>query len=506
MSAQTHRIALALVIGLVFLLPACQATSDDREGQGPAPLLLISIDGFRHDYIEQFDSPALDRLIEEGLYADSLHHAFPTKTFATHYTLVTGRYPGTHGVVANNMWDPRRKSRFSLGDREAVNDGFWYSGGEPIWVTAEQQGLTAATYFWPGSEAVIDRTRPTYFKPYDGRVPHEERIDQIVDWLELPEAERPDFLTLYFSSVDSRGHGAGPAAPATLAAAEDLDGQLGSLLDELEAMDLLERINILLVSDHGMSQVSPERTIALDEYIDLSKVNVSDWGPAAQIWAGEMSAEAIVDALADAPHLRAWQREDIPERYHFGSHYRVPDVLVEADPGWLISSQPYMANPNPPKGMHGWDPALAEMHGIFIARGPDFMRGVRSPAVRSVDLYALMTHLLDLEPAEHEGRLQIFLPYLESGPAPAYRIARFDCEAGPVEARIGPAHMSLHMGERIFVLDRVEGTGSRFEATDLSFEIDAQHATGRVEGTELGECVRAGGDGHRIGGDRDTSG
>jgi predicted AlkP superfamily pyrophosphatase or phosphodiesterase len=497
MYAQYPRLALATFIGLAILLSACRAAPDGREGQAPAPLLLISIDGFRHDYIEQFDSPAIDRLIEEGLYADSLHHAFPTKTFATHYTLVTGRHPGTHGVVANNMWDPRRKSSFSLGDREAVNDGFWYSGGEPIWVTAEQQGLTAATYFWPGSEAIIDRTRPTHFKPYDGRVPHEERIDQIVDWLALPNAERPDFLTLYFSSVDSRGHGAGPAAPATLAAAEDVDAQLGRLLDELEAMDMLGRINILLVSDHGMSEVSPERTIALDEYIDLSKVYVSDWGPAAQIWAGEMSAEEIVAALANAPHLRAWQREDIPERYHFDSHYRVPHVLVEADPGWLISSKPYMANPNPPKGMHGWDPALAEMHGIFIARGPGFVPGARSPAMRSIDVYALMTHLLDLDPAEHEGRLQTFLPYLESDQAPAYQVARFECDAGNVEARIGPAHMSLHFGEHIFVLDRVEDAVDRFEATDLNFEIDGQRASGRVDGTELGECVRARADSSR---------
>lgn len=479
---------LLLGFAVVFLAPACQADpSADEEDSLPA-LLLISVDGFRHDYIEQFDSPTIDRMIGEGLYADSLHHAFPTKTFATHYTLVTGRHPGTHGVVANNMWDPRRKARFSLGNREAVNDGFWYQGGEPIWVTAEQQGLTAATFFWPGSEAMIQRTRPSHFRAYDGRVPHAERIDQVLEWLALPEDERPAFLTLYFSSVDSRGHGDGPAAPRVLDAAAAIDAELGRMFAELEARDQLDEINIILVSDHGMSAVSRDRTVALDEHLDLSQVHVSDWGPAAQIWAAEMSADEIVAALEGADHLRAWKREEIPARYHFGSHYRVPDALVEADPGWLISSKPYMANPNPPKGMHGWDPALAEMHGIFIARGPDFTPGSRSPAVRSVSLYPLMAQLLELEPAEHEGRLETFLPYLNAAQAPEYRIERFECETGPVEARIGPAHMALHIGEFIHVLARRDD--NRFGATDLAFTIEDGHAGGSVDGQSLGECAR----------------
>ncbi|WP_376692918.1 alkaline phosphatase family protein [Wenzhouxiangella sp. EGI_FJ10409] len=473
----------------VLALSACQSRPPEGSGDKPTPLLLISIDGFRHDYIERFDSPTIDRMIREGLYADSLHHSFPTKTFATHYTLVTGRHPGTHGVVANNMWDPRREASFSLGDREAVNDGFWYQGGEPIWVTAEKQGLIAATYFWPGSEAMIQRTRPSHYRAYDGRVPHAERVDQVLEWLAMPEAERPDFLTLYFSRVDSRGHGSGPASDAALEAAAEIDAELGRLFTELESKDQLDSINILLVSDHGMSSVSRERTVALDEYIDLAKVRVSDWGPAAQIWAGEMSADEIVAALEGVEHLQAFTRADVPERYHFGSHYRVPDVLVEADPGWLISSKPYMANPSPPKGMHGWDPALAEMHGIFIARGPDFTPGARSPAVQSVGLYPLMAELLGLDPAEHEGRLESFRPYLAGERAPDYAVERFDCDdAGPVEARIGPQHMALHVGESIHVLHR-RGP-MRFEAAGLAFAIDGEQAGGEINGNDLGGCRR----------------
>jgi predicted AlkP superfamily pyrophosphatase or phosphodiesterase len=485
---------LAISALLLLAMTACRTGAEQAPQHRPAPLLLISIDGFRHDYFDMIDSPNLDRLIEEGLYADSLYHVFPTKTFPTHYTLVTGRYPGTHGVVANSMWDPKRDARFSLGDRSAVGDGYWYKGGEPIWVTAERQGLTAATFFWPGSEARIHRIRPSHWRPYDGSVPHAERVEQVLEWATLPEAERPDLMTLYFSRVDSLGHSRGPAAPAVLAAAEELDAELGVLFEGLEREGLFDAINIVLVSDHGMSAVDIERYIRLDDYLDLGKVRVSDWGPAAQIWATGMAVEDIVKALEDAhPRLRVWAREDIPERYRFGSHHRVPDVLAEADPGWMISSAPFLAQRQPPRGMHGWDPAHGEQHGIFVARGPAFTPGTRSPAVRSIDAYVLFAELLEIEPAEHEGSLSSIRPYLSDQPRPGYEIIRFDCDAGPVEARIGAAHLALHHDGYIHVLDRVAGDGAsgRFEEVALRFAIDGDRADGRIDDTDLGACRRA---------------
>ncbi|QOC22551.1 alkaline phosphatase family protein [Wenzhouxiangella sp. AB-CW3] len=481
----------AALLGGLLLSAACQPRAEDV-GEQPAPLLLISIDGFRHDYFDLIDSPNLDRLIDQGLFADSLHHVFPTKTFPTHYTLVTGRYPGTHGVVANSMWDPRRHARFSLRDRTTVGDGYWYRDGEPIWVTAESQGLTSATFFWPGSEAKIHRVRPTHWRPYDGRVPHDERIEQVLEWAAMPEAERPDLMTLYFSRVDSLGHSHGPAAPAVLRAAEALDDELGRLLNGLEALDQLEKTNIIVVSDHGMSAIDIERYIRLDDFLDLSRVRVSDWGPAAQIWARDMDVEDIVSALAGAhPKLRVWARSDIPERYRFGRHHRVPDVLAEADPGWMISSTPFLAQRSPPRGMHGWDPAHGEQHGIFLAHGPAFAPGTRSPALRSIDLYALLTRLLNLEAADHEGSIAPFEPYLASGSEPGLDILRFDCDEAVVEARIGPAHMSLHVSGYIHVLDRVSEPGSgrrEFSEVDLTFWTEGKHAGGQVDSQDLGTC------------------
>ena len=483
---------LALV---VLTLPACQGARPVAAEDRPPPLLLISIDGFRYDYFDLAEIPAIQRLVEGGVKADGLHHVFPTKTFPTHYSIVTGCHPGTHGVVANSMWDPDRDARFSLGNREAVSDGFWYQACEPIWVTAENQGLRAGTYFWPGSEARIRGVRPSFWKPYSNDVPHRERIETLLEWLDLPADERPDFLTLYFHVVDSMGHRHGPRADPVRDALIDVDRHLGMLFDGLEERGLLGQMHIIITSDHGMSHVDFERYILLDEFLDLSRVLVSDWGPAAQIWATDTEVEEIVAALDGAhPRLRVWAREDIPARYRFGTHRRVPDVVAEADPGWLISNRPFMAGNRQFSlfGQHGWDPALREMHGAFVIHGPAFTAGSQIPTVRSVDLYPLMTHLLGLEPAEEqEGSLAPFLPLLNQTTPVSIEHRIYDCQGERLEARIGPAHMGLVFQEYVHVLDRVEDNGDgsqRFTEVDLRFESRAGTASAEIDGRQFSNC------------------
>lgn len=479
------------LIGLTLLAAAC---SRPPARQAPTiPLLLISIDGFRHDYLDIADTPALDRLVGGGLKADSLQHVFPTKTFPTHYSIVTGRHPGTHGVVANNMWDPLRDARFSLGNRDAVMDGYWYEGGDPIWVTAEKQGLTAAAFFWPGTEARIHRIRPSYWKPYNARTPYAERVEQVLEWLDLPSAERPDLITMYFSSVDSAGHRDGPRSDAAAAALADIDGHLTNLLDGLEDRGLLDNMHILITSDHGMSRVDIDQYILLDDYLDLSRLRVSDWGPAGQIWAGETNAEEIYAALDGAhPHMQVWRREDIPARFHFGTHHRVPDVLVLGDLEWMISNTPYMIGRTQfsLKGMHGWDPADFEMHGLLIAHGPAFAPGTRAPSMRSIDLYALMTHLLEIEPAWHEGSLTPFEAYLDRRSDQRYEPFDLRCPGQP-EARVifGPAHLALHWGAQVHVLLRADSAaGESFEATGLELQRNGRSARLEIDDHHHESC------------------
>ena len=494
---------LALVVFVIITITTCTVNrpQPDETGIGnpdeitAPPLLLISIDGFRHDYLNRVELPTLQRLADGGLWADSLQQIFPTKTFATHYSMVTGLHADRSGVVANNMWDPDRRDSFSLSNRDAVGDGYWYDG-EPIWNTLEEAGQKAATYFWPGSEAQIGGRRPSIWMPFAGDTPHDVRIEQVLTWLDLPLDQRPDFLTLYFSVVDSFGHRHGPDHPQVEDAMREVDRALGLLVEGLEQRNLLGNMHILITSDHGMEQIDLDRYVLLDDFIDLSQVYVSDWGPAAQIWASEdgLSADEIFTALKDAhPNMRVWKKADVPPRYHFSNHKRVPDVVAEADLGWMISNSPYYAGMERGllNGMHGWDPAWINMHGLFIAHGPAFAAGNRLPAVRGIDLYSLMAALMQIEPADTDGSLTAFEPLLFNAEPAQIRTSEWRCDNADTRfvLREGPASASLQFNRRVFSLPREAGaSGVRYSDTDILFWSKGDEAQIEIEGRRFEHC------------------
>jgi len=237
--------------------------------QRPTPyVVMLSMDGFRWDYPDKCPTPNLDRIAETGVKARSLQPAFPSKTFANHYTMATGLYPDHHGIVDNSFYDPATGKHYSISNRQAVEDPSFY-GGEPIWVTAEKNGITAASFFWVGSEAPVNGIQPTYWKRYDHDVPFEQRIDSVIYWLNLPEEMRPHLITWYMDEPDGIGHGEGPYSEKTFRMVAYLDSLLGVFLDKIEALPIASQVNIIVTSDHGMGPVSPDRCIILKEYIDL---------------------------------------------------------------------------------------------------------------------------------------------------------------------------------------------------------------------------------------------
>jgi predicted AlkP superfamily pyrophosphatase or phosphodiesterase len=305
------------------------------------------------------------------------------------------------------MYDSVFAARFSLGNREAVQDGRWWEG-EPVWVTAEKAGLTAAAFFWPGTEADIQGIRPTFWRPYVHRTPNDERIDQVLAWLDLPEAERPALITTYFADVDEAAHVFGMDAPETAAAIREVDRAVGRLIRGLEARGLLDRVNLVLVSDHGMTPRSRDRVIFLDDFIDLADVEVIDWSPVAAIRPLEGREGEVYRGLRGAhPHLQVYRKAEIPERWHYRDHRRILPILAVADEGWAISTREYFAShPNAYGGAtHGYDNAARSMQATFIAAGPDFRQGAVVPPFQNIHVYELLCHLLGLAPAPNDGSL-----------------------------------------------------------------------------------------------------
>ncbi|TVR19838.1 MAG: alkaline phosphatase family protein [Balneolaceae bacterium] len=371
------------------------------------PVLLISIDGFMNEYLDRNETPNFDHFLEQGVHAEYLIPVFPTKTFPTHWSIATGLYVENHGIISNSFYDYELEARFSFGPPDDTpNDERWW-GGEPIWITAENQGLTSATFFWPGSEATIDGVQSTKWVDYDGSVPDITRIDSVMTWLDPAGDVRADFATLYFSFVDSRGHSYGPNSPEVDEAVKEMDELLGYLLEGIYEIGLSDKLNIILVSDHGMAELSDEKVIFLDEIINLEDVDMVDWSPVAMIKPDEGKTIEVYEALkANEEHYSVYLREDLPERFRFRDHYRIPEIIMIADVGFTITSRPFFEDRGIIAGNHGYDNRAPEMHTFFAAKGPDFKSGDVAPPLESVHIYELMARILNLEPAPNDGNFE----------------------------------------------------------------------------------------------------
>ena len=369
---------------------------------GKPSLLLLSFDGFRADYLDRLVLPNFRRMMARGVRAQAMRPVFPSITFPNHYSLVTGLYPGHHGIVENGFFDPVRNAAYSFRNEATVTDGSWY-GGEPIWVTAERQGMVSACFFWPGSEAAIKGVRPTIWNKYDGNIANPARVATVLGWLRLPAERRPHLITLYFSDIDSASHRAPLEGGDVARAVMSMDATLGTLLDGIDALPDRDRVIVLLTSDHGMTNTSAAQTVQLSSLVDTSNIQPSFSGPITGLHvAGDADAvRRVRDRLnAGLKHGRAWLRQDLPERYHFRDAARAGNVVVVMDEGWTMATSVITrALIQNAWGEHGWAPEVESMRAMFLIAGPGIRRGATIPEVENVDVYPLMTELLGLQPA-----------------------------------------------------------------------------------------------------------
>lgn len=392
---------------------ADQGRVNDPSRQDAPYVVLLSMDGFRYDYLDRYPTPALMRLAAEGVRADRMIPVFPSKTFPTHYTVATGMYAENHGLVGNRYWAPDKGALYDMGDREKVEDGSWYRG-EPIWVTAERQGMLSASYFFVGSEADVGGVRPTYWHRYDGSVSDQERVDGVLAWLALPSEERPHMITMYFSDLDNAGHEYGPDSPQVEEAVQAVDGAIERLMSGIAALPYGDQVYVVVVADHGMLRAEADRAQPID--LDLFPgVRMVEGGPYASLLVeegGPVRAMAVRDSLrAMLPEAQVWLREEVPARFHYSSDPRIGDIVILADPGATVV--PAGRVPSRDSFTHGWDNAIPEMGAIFLARGPGIAPGQRIEAFESVNVYPFVADILGLTPnPDMDGRLDVLAPVL----------------------------------------------------------------------------------------------
>ena len=395
--------------------PIVQDLRNTPENLEKPYVVMVSLDGFRHDYAQRYGAQNLLAIAQNGISTPALIPVYPSKTFPNHYSLVTGLYPARHGLVNNSFYDPARGETYKIGDREKVEDGSWY-GGTPLWVLARQQGMNSASFFWVGSEANIQGTQPAYYYRYDKSIPNYRRVDQVIEWLKLPEDQRPHLILLYFSLVDDDGHKFGPDADELIASVHVADDLIGNLRRGLRQFKF--PINLILVSDHGMIRIDNQNPIRANELADLSGFEQVSGGAFLMLYHEDSARIAATYAQLKAKEYRyrVYLRDSIPAHLHFRDNDRVGNILMMAEAPAIIETNPlYKASP----GTHGYDAyAVPEMGGIFYAEGPAFRKGLVIPPFEAIHVYPLVAHILGLPTGDIDGDLEIWEEALQPGVYP----------------------------------------------------------------------------------------
>lgn len=362
-------------------------------------VVMISLDGYRADYTQWYDTPLMDRMAEEGVEA-GLIPCFPSKTFPNHYSIATGLTPDHHGIIANSFLERSTGTLFSLGNPATKSlPRFW--GGEPLWLTAKHQGVRTSVFYWPGSDVCINGEYPDSYLVYDQmpRLSMEQRVDAIIRELQKPEDLRPHLIMGYMEEPDHSGHTFGPQDKRTRKAVQYVDSLLMKIYNSIHELSYGSQIDFLVVADHGMTLVTPEQTISVNQYLKSEWYEAVEGNMPANIYVREGCLDLVYDALKDVPHLTVWKKGTDAYGLRYGSNPNCGDIIASPDLGWIFWDGKTILG-----GMHGFDPAFNDMHALFRAIGPDF-RNVSVPHFSNVNVYPLVCHILGITPSPNDGSL-----------------------------------------------------------------------------------------------------
>lgn len=376
-------------------------------------VILISVDGFRYDLAMRYQAKNLLNLSAQGVEATSMRPSFPSLTFPNHYSIITGLYPSHHGIVGNKFYDPARKQIYAIRNKAEVQDGTWY-GGEPLWVLAEKQKMLSASFFWVGSESDIEKTRPTYYYQYSELFTNDRRLDILKDWLQLPEGNRPHFITFYFPEVDHAEHYYGVYSKQAEEAVHHVDSAIGKMNSMVAQLNL--PVNFIFVSDHGFTNIDTVHTIAVENLIDTSKFIMAGEITIMHLYAKDTTAIIsqynILKAAENNYHV--YLANEVPERWHYGKkddrYGRIGDILISADMPFIFSSK---GRKN--AATHGFDNYTQEMQATFYAWGPAFKENFKINNFENINIYPLIAYILGLhfDANSIDGKLEVLKPILK---------------------------------------------------------------------------------------------
>ena len=387
-------------LATVLLLAAC--------GRPDTYTVIVSLDGNRWDYPAYYEMPFFDSLATVGVSA-VMEPSYPASTFPNHYTMATGCVPDHNGIVHNSFRDPDDGSHYAMQDSSKRFNPKYYLK-EPLWITAQKQGLKTGNIYWLGGDVAIQGMFPTYWRNWNAQ-PHwtfEERVDEAIRLMSLPKKERPRLLMVYFDEPDHTGHVYGPIAAETADMTHQMDSLMHSFYLRLMKLPYAKKINFILAGDHGMTEISPDRFVSWAEALDDAWIEDIAGAIPTSIYCKEGCVDTAYRTLSKIPHLNVYRHGEMPDSLNYGTSDRLGDLIVAPDLGWQFNY-----TPSRNQGTHGYAPQEADMLVAFRAIGPDFKKGYeavpyeagRIAAFRNIDLYPMLCKLLGIRPAPVDGTL-----------------------------------------------------------------------------------------------------
>jgi predicted AlkP superfamily pyrophosphatase or phosphodiesterase len=422
MRQATQKITIICVF--IFLTSQCLVGQDttqhivpgrlNAETQESKPyIILISADGFRYDLAEKYNASNLLRLSKQGVAASYMQPAYPSLTFPNHYSIITGLYPAHHGIVDNTFYDKEKKEIYSIRNKKAVGDSSWY-GGTPLWVLAEKQRMLSASFYWVASESAIQGVRPTYYYIYNDIISIDKRIEVVKNWLQLPEGQRPHFITFYFPEVDHQEHLHGPDSKEAADAVQFVDQSVEKLVEAIDPLGL--NINFIFLADHGMMKVDNENPMPLPAVVDTTKFIITPGNAILHLYAKDKKdIQPTYQALRkEAKDFDVYLATDMPKKWHYSKkddrYDRTGDIILVPHPPKIFS----LTKGHVPIGEHGFDPSITEMHAVFYAWGPAFRKNTTIEGFENVNVYPLIAKILELKiTGQIDGNLKVLRPIIK---------------------------------------------------------------------------------------------
>ncbi|CAH1792812.1 unnamed protein product [Owenia fusiformis] len=390
------------------MLPERSTNNITQQGDGRNPALVtILLDGYRYDYLEkakELDLTGFGAILDNGVKADYLIPTYPTESYPNYYSLMTGLYCESHGMIGNYMYDEIHNTSFLIGTNPEQNASYFWDDGDPLWITAKRQGLKSVMHYWPGCEVEIRGLRPDYCAPYNG-VPNKTMMEIAIDRTVEELSNGVAYAGIYYEASDKKGHIYGPDSPVILNVTREVDDLLLQLHNKLEDNNLIDSTNIMIFSDHGMVAIDPLQRV-LNVSVNMENIERSFKSSIySQIWPKENMTSKVYDeliALKDTlGHFNVYLKADLPERWHLKNHYRVAPIVLLPDEGYIIQLPDAKVNTN--LGGHGYDNNVRDMRATFIISGPGVKKKSTHKAISAVELYQLMCHILNIDASPHNG-------------------------------------------------------------------------------------------------------